>query len=116
MKQLQVLGRGGPAVTQERARGEVLKGARVAEQLRKMVVLGLALSVRGIPPIITRRAVPLLPGPRPQVYHPVPFAPARLLAAVLGPHQFKETGIPVVLPAILPHPKGFFTLLDAVLP
>jgi hypothetical protein len=115
VNQLHVLCRRVPAVKQERTCLEVFTVERVDEHLLKMVVLGLAIHVRGIHPIVNRIEVPVFAGTMHQVDHPDPFDHAMLIAAVLRPHQLNEARIPFVLHAIIHQQKGFVAIRDAVL-
>jgi hypothetical protein len=79
-----------------------------------MVVLGLAIYVRGLHPIIYRIKIRVCARTMHQVHHPKAFDHARLIPTVLRPHQLNETGIPFILDTVIHEEKSVFAILEPV--
>jgi hypothetical protein len=94
---------------------EVFKVERVDEHLLKMIILGLAIHVWGVHPIINRIVVCRFPRTMHQVDHPDPFDHAMLIATVLRPHQLNEARIPFILDTVIHEEKSVLTILDPIL-
>jgi hypothetical protein len=92
----------------------VLELPRVDEHLLTMLILGLALYVRGLHARVNRIKVPVFSGTMHQVHHSDPFEHARLIPTGLRPHQLHEAGIPFILDTILHEDKSVLAILDPV--
>jgi hypothetical protein len=80
----------------------------------QMLVLGLALDLRGRDPIINRIAVPLLARAMPQPDDPAASHAARRIAAVLRPHQLAEPRVAFIRPAVVHTQKGLLAIVHPV--
>jgi len=114
VNQLPVLGRGLPAIAQERARCELLLVERGDKPLWPMLVFSLALHLRGYAPISNRRAVLRCAAALPAAADPHPAPYSLRVATVLGAYPLNDPGGALVRDAVVHKHNGVLALLQPV--
>jgi hypothetical protein len=106
VNQLQILCRGIPAIEQDRARLELLVFHRIEEQLVEVVVLGLAVHVRGIPPRVNGVEILIFACAVHEADDSNPPDHTMLVPTVLRSHQLDESGVPFIMDAVIHNEKS----------